>query len=179
MLSTGKMATHSTPISLPGEFHGQRSLVGYSPWGCKELDMTEWLTHTHTQTHSHPQIQHSRPPLWFISIHFKKPVFSEKYYVRVSGCVREPLSLRGRKTDQQVKMTAQHSKFYDRRQKLANKSPEVACVCGHILASPGELLTAHTPTKYIRSCMGGTQPSVLYKDLQVIPTHSQVCKTIA
>ena len=22
--------------------HGQRSLVGYSPWGCKELDMTEW-----------------------------------------------------------------------------------------------------------------------------------------
>ena len=28
------------PIFLPGEFHGQRSLVGYSPWGCKELDMT-------------------------------------------------------------------------------------------------------------------------------------------
>ena len=27
------------------DFHGQRSLVGYSPWGCKELDMTEWLTH--------------------------------------------------------------------------------------------------------------------------------------
>ena len=33
------MAT--TPVSLPGEFHGQRSLAGYSPWGCKELDMTE------------------------------------------------------------------------------------------------------------------------------------------
>ena len=29
---------------LPGEFHGQRSPVGYSAWGCKELDMTEWLT---------------------------------------------------------------------------------------------------------------------------------------
>ena len=31
------------PISvfLPGRFHGQRSLVGYSPWGCKELDTTE------------------------------------------------------------------------------------------------------------------------------------------
>ena len=29
---------------LPGKFHGQRSLEGYSPWGCKELDMTE---HTH------------------------------------------------------------------------------------------------------------------------------------
>ena len=26
---------------LPGEFHGQRSLVGYSPWGHKELDMTD------------------------------------------------------------------------------------------------------------------------------------------
>ena len=32
---------------LPGESHGQRSLVGYSSWGCKELDMTE---HTYTQT---------------------------------------------------------------------------------------------------------------------------------
>ena len=30
-----------TPVFLPGEFHGQRSLVGYSPWGYKELDMTE------------------------------------------------------------------------------------------------------------------------------------------
>ena len=30
-----------TPVFLSGEFHGQRSLVGYSPWGCKELDITE------------------------------------------------------------------------------------------------------------------------------------------
>ena len=37
-----------TPIALPGEFHGQRSLKGYSLWGGKELDMTEQLTHTHT-----------------------------------------------------------------------------------------------------------------------------------
>ena len=36
-----------TPVFLPGEFHGQRSLVGYSPWGHKELDMTERLTHIH------------------------------------------------------------------------------------------------------------------------------------
>ena len=27
--------------SWSGESHGQRSLVGYSPWGCKESDMTE------------------------------------------------------------------------------------------------------------------------------------------
>ena len=30
-----------TPVFLPGEFHGQRSLAGYSPLVCKELDMTE------------------------------------------------------------------------------------------------------------------------------------------
>ena len=33
------MAT--TPVFLAGESHGQRSLVGYSPWGCKESDTTE------------------------------------------------------------------------------------------------------------------------------------------
>ena len=30
-----------TPVFLPGEFNGQRNLVGYSPWGCKESDITE------------------------------------------------------------------------------------------------------------------------------------------
>ena len=33
-----------TPVFWPGEFHGQGSLAGYSPWGCKELDMTERLS---------------------------------------------------------------------------------------------------------------------------------------
>ena len=33
-----------TPVCLSGESHGQRSLVVYSAWGCKELDTTEWLT---------------------------------------------------------------------------------------------------------------------------------------
>ena len=32
------------PVFLPGEPHGQESLVGYSPWGRKELDMTERLS---------------------------------------------------------------------------------------------------------------------------------------
>ena len=35
------MATHSS--ILPGKSHRQRSLVGYSPWGCKESDTTEQL----------------------------------------------------------------------------------------------------------------------------------------
>ena len=30
-----------TSIFLPGEFHEQRSLAGYSPWGHKDSDMTE------------------------------------------------------------------------------------------------------------------------------------------
>ena len=33
-----------TPVFLPREFHGQRSLAGYSSWGHKESDMTEWLS---------------------------------------------------------------------------------------------------------------------------------------
>ena len=36
----GKLAA----VLLPGNFHGQRSLAGYSPWGLKESDMTEQLT---------------------------------------------------------------------------------------------------------------------------------------
>ena len=37
-----------TPVFLPGESHRQRCLVGYSPWGHKESDTTEQLTHPHT-----------------------------------------------------------------------------------------------------------------------------------
>ena len=33
-----------TPVFLPGETPGQRSLMGYSPWDHKELDITEWLS---------------------------------------------------------------------------------------------------------------------------------------
>ena len=54
----------STPVFLPGESHGQRSLAGYSSWVCKESDTTQQQsacacihtrahTHTHTHTHKH------------------------------------------------------------------------------------------------------------------------------
>ena len=36
---------HPTPVFLPGESYGQRSLVGYSSWGCKEPDRTEVTWH--------------------------------------------------------------------------------------------------------------------------------------
>ena len=41
-----------TPVCLTGESHGQRSLAGYSPWGCRESDRTEPLC-THTQGGRH------------------------------------------------------------------------------------------------------------------------------
>ena len=52
-----------TPVFLPGESHGWRSLVGYSPWGCKESDTTEQL-HFHFLSpmllnhHSYPLKSH-------------------------------------------------------------------------------------------------------------------------
>ena len=42
-----RRAWQPTPVFLPGELHGQRNLVGYSPWGHKELDTTEVTEHTH------------------------------------------------------------------------------------------------------------------------------------
>ena len=39
-----KKKCQPTPVFLPEASHGQKSLAGYCPWGCKELDMTEWLT---------------------------------------------------------------------------------------------------------------------------------------
>ena len=40
-----KRAWQSTPVFLPREFHGQRNLAGYSPWGYKEAD--KHTAHTH------------------------------------------------------------------------------------------------------------------------------------
>ena len=39
--SPGEEKWQPTPVLLPEESHGGRSLVGYSPWGCKEWDRTE------------------------------------------------------------------------------------------------------------------------------------------
>ena len=41
MLVLWRREWQPTPVFLPGESHGQRSLAGYSPWGAKELDTTE------------------------------------------------------------------------------------------------------------------------------------------
>ena len=39
----GRRKWQPTPVLLPGKSHGWRSLVGYSPWGLKESDLTKWL----------------------------------------------------------------------------------------------------------------------------------------
>ena len=57
-----------TPVFLPGEFHGQRSLEGYSPWGHKELDTTEQLTYTHTP-HRGPLV------VQWLRLHCRGPTF--------------------------------------------------------------------------------------------------------
>ena len=46
---------HPTPVFLPEESHGQSSLAGYSPRGCKQLDTTEWLSLIHS-SHQQPAL---------------------------------------------------------------------------------------------------------------------------
>ena len=55
-----------TPVFLPGESHGQRNLVGYSPWVCKESDTTQQLNH-----HKHQRVFSASESNWHT-----KPVFS-------------------------------------------------------------------------------------------------------
>ena len=63
------------PGSLPEEFHGERRLTGYSPWGCKESDTTEWL-----------YFQWKEKSVWTLNMHYTsatlKTAFQEnKKYV--------------------------------------------------------------------------------------------------
>jgi len=46
-----RRAWQPTPVFLPGESHGQESLVGYSPQGGKELEITEAAWHACTQVY--------------------------------------------------------------------------------------------------------------------------------
>ena len=46
---------------MPGKSHGQRSLAGYHPWGCKESDTTERF-HFHNPNHAFPPHQRAQPP---------------------------------------------------------------------------------------------------------------------
>ena len=55
-----------TQVFLSGESHGQRSLLGYSPWGRRELDMTKVTEHIRTQFNTH---------CWECNMHLKSAYF--------------------------------------------------------------------------------------------------------
>ena len=65
VLALGIITTYSPfQYSCLENPHGQRSLEGYSPWGCKELDTTVWLNTAHTQIippniHTHTTCNHN------------------------------------------------------------------------------------------------------------------------
>ena len=78
------------PVFLPGEFHGQRSLAGYRPWGPKELDTTQ-----HVCTHIYSIIDTAGPPHPQVLLSWIKPAAT--FYQRgLSICwwILEPLPLR-------------------------------------------------------------------------------------
>ena len=121
------------PIFLPRESHGPRSLAGYSPWGCKELDMAEWLS---TNTHEvlqmvwlnemlHVAALEQRLPVMLsskgevrttnISI---KPCISTSQQLRRQGTVTTPLHMRKRKPQASEICPTSHS------QRLGSKITE-------------------------------------------------------
>ena len=95
----------STPVFFPGEFHGQRSLVGYSPWGHKESDTAERLIHimkkiikwsqfssvAHSCLTPCGPMNHSTPGL---PVHHQLPEFTQTQVHRVGDAIQPsyPLS---------------------------------------------------------------------------------------
>ena len=75
----------SAPVFLPEKSHGQRSLEGYSPKGCKELDTTEWLcTHTYClMPKTVLLITPHRDLPWSLELHKESPSY-HLYYINSS-----------------------------------------------------------------------------------------------
>ena len=79
-----------TPEFLPEKSHGQRSQEGYSPWGCKELDVTERLT---LLLHFHQVSKLSFTPSYlplFSSVQFIRSVVSDFLRTHESQHARIP-----------------------------------------------------------------------------------------
>ena len=77
-----------TPVILPGKSWGQKSLVGYSPWGLKELDMTERLS-THTESKKKKKKQNK----WNISLSYHQNAHPEsKLIQRAQKCLLGSMS---------------------------------------------------------------------------------------
>ena len=80
-VSINRRKWQSTPGLLPGKSHGQRSLVGYSPWGRKELDTTERL---------HSLIHYSIPPFMSVSLFMSVNISFTYSGVLISGATGLP-----------------------------------------------------------------------------------------
>ena len=70
------------PVFLPGESHGGRSLVGYSPWGCKESDTTKRL-HSLTQY----QLGECHSPLSFCNDWLRYAATNSLVKTEVIACI--------------------------------------------------------------------------------------------
>ena len=70
-----------TPVLLPGKSHGQRSLVGYSPWGHKESDTTERL-HCCSNTFKVNEV----PFVWFWFSFFQEWIQSKLAVIYSKAC---------------------------------------------------------------------------------------------
>ena len=101
-----------TPVFLLGKFHGQRSLAGYSPWGCTELDMTERLTF--------PPMSSVSPKLQYYSAIDRSPVSvlkkSQLLHVYVDVGKMEETSCRRQDTGDRARV--------QRKQKLKTRGTE-------------------------------------------------------
>ena len=83
-----RMEWQPTPLFLPGEFHGQRSLVGYNPWGCKELDTIEQLTHSHKHTLNIYSFKGSFPlQIKYCSVCYTVRPIVYQFYIQQCLCV--------------------------------------------------------------------------------------------
>ena len=127
-----------TPVFLPLKPHGQRSLVGYSPWGCKESHTTE---HTHTQ---HAEIM-SWILIWFF--------FFQKHFLvcppSSTNHQRPPSASSGLGAASPV-----YTAFRQRKQLLAQICPPTAALSA---VFPGAL---HLPL--VRSAAGRARCSLLF-----------------
>ena len=88
-----------SPVFLPRAFHGQRSLAGYSPWGCKESDTTERLKQTEPFNSGlrkqYTQIQRKNTSIPFLNnhnhlfigyLHLSSPAHLIKLWVQIKNC---------------------------------------------------------------------------------------------
>ena len=90
-----RRAWQPTPVFLPGEFHGQRNLAGYSPWGHKESDTSETTTCTCTGYYSYLEIflkifTKSRVSgRWGLCLSWAPPQLALCFVLEVVSCIRQ------------------------------------------------------------------------------------------